>query len=211
MSAKKIAQILLAQKAVTIRVQPPYVWASGIQSPIYCDNRLLLSAPEARRTIVAEFVKMLAREGWQPDSIAGTATAGIPWGALLAEKLGLPFVYVRKAAKDHGKGNQIEGRIGRGQKVVLVEDLISTGGSSLDCVAALKTAGAKMLGVAAIFSYHLPAATHNFHAAKTNYAALSNFQTLVEVAVAENYLPKKAEAAVKEWSHSPERWTPPAA
>jgi orotate phosphoribosyltransferase len=206
MPSKIIAETLLAKKAVTIRMNPPYTWTSGIQSPIYCDNRLLLSFPDARVRVLNAFYKLIKTQKLKPQIIAGTATAGIPWGALVAEKLKLPFIYVRKDAKGHGKGNKIEGLVAKGKKVLLIEDLISTGGSSIDCGRAIKLAGMKVLGVAAIFTYELPIAERNFRQARLPLFTLTNFPTLVSSAVQKKYLAKKDHETVLAWAKNPAVW-----
>ncbi len=208
MSAPRIAKILLTTQAVTVRIKPPYTWTSGIQSPIYCDNRLVLSYPSERTIIVNAFANLVKTHKLYPQVIAGTATAGIPWGALLAAKLKLPFAYVRKSSKGHGKTNQIEGIVRKGQKVLLIEDLISTGGSSLDCVVALKKAGAKILGIAAIFTYKLPITASNFKKSGTLLWTLTDFPTLIQVAVKQKYLAQKSEKTVLAWAKNPEHWHP---
>jgi len=157
---KTVAKNLLDIKAVSLQPNDPFTWASGIKSPIYCDNRLVLSFPEKRSVVVQGFVELIQKEYSEAEVIVGTATAGIPWGAMVADKMEKPFGYVRSSNKTHGKGNKIEGKIEKGAKVVVVEDLISTGGSVKDVILSLREAGAEVLGVVAIFTYLLPALRH---------------------------------------------------
>ncbi|MBN2715338.1 MAG: orotate phosphoribosyltransferase, partial [Deltaproteobacteria bacterium] len=179
---KEIAKILLELNAVALRLDPPFTWASGRFSPIYCDNRLIISSTEDRKTVADGFVKLIAQNGWQPDVIAGTATAGIPHAAWVADILDLPMVYVRGSAKGHGKENRIEGTLRAGQKVVLIEDLISTGKSSIDAANGVVDAGGDLLGVAAIFTYGLPVAAQQFTDAGMAFDTLTSFETLMDVA-----------------------------
>ena len=152
---KTVAKNLLDIKAVSLQPNDPFTWASGIKSPIYCDNRLVLSFPEKRSVVVQGFVELIQKEYSEAEVIVGTATAGIPWGAMVADKMEKPFGYVRSSNKTHGKGNKIEGKIEKGAKVVVVEDLISTGGSVKDVILSLREAGAEVLGVVAIFTLSL--------------------------------------------------------
>lgn len=186
--SRRIAAALLDAGAVLLRPQRPFTWASGIKSPIYCDNRLLLSDPKRRRLVVAAFLEQLRKRRLGCEVVAGTATAGIPWASLLAERLNKPLVYVRGAPKGHGKGNRIEGRLRRGQQVLVVEDLISTGGSSLQAVEALRAAGGKVRGCVAIFSYGLDRAASAFAAARVPLLPLCTLPELLEVAVARRKL-----------------------
>ena len=163
---QQVAQNLLAIKAVFLSPNEPFTWASGIKSPIYCDNRLTMSFPKVRRLIAKGLAEKIKKQFPEVEVIAGTATAGIPHAAWVAEILDLPMVYIRSKAKDHGKGNQIEGQITPGQKMVVIEDLISTGGSVLEACQAAKREGADVLGVAAIFTYELPKGATNFNTAK---------------------------------------------
>lgn len=203
---KTIAQDLLEIKAVFLNPNEPFTWASGIKSPIYCDNRITLSYPEVRKAIAAGLAAKILAEFPDVEVIAGTATAGIPHAAWIAEILDLPMVYIRSKAKDHGKGNQIEGRIHPGQKMVLVEDLISTGGSVLAASEAAKKEGANVLGVAAIFTYELPKAEKNFNAAHLPLLTLTNYSTLIDVALATNYVGAKDIDLLKKWQQDPENW-----
>src|SRR5690606_24576392 len=181
-AAKEIALKLLQINAIRLSPEKPFTWASGWKSPIYCDNRLSLSFPEIRTNIRDEIVAAIKANFEMPDAIAGVATAGIPQGALVADALQLPFLYVRSSPKDHGLGNQIEGKLEKGQRVVVIEDLISTGGSSLKAVRSLRSAGAEVLGMIAIFTYGFAIADENFKTENVPVVALSNYSTLLEVA-----------------------------
>lgn len=205
---KIIAKNLLEIKAVSLSPKEPFTWASGIKSPIYCDNRYVLSFPEKRDAVVKGFKEIIEKEFPEVDAIMGTATAGIPWAALVAPELNLPMGYVRSSNKDHGKGNKIEGKVEKGMKVVIIEDLISTGGSVKGVVEALKEAGCEVLGVAAIFSYLLPAATELFQSIDTKLVTLSNYDVLIDVAVEQNYVEADDLAKLKEWKKDPkdESW-----
>ena len=182
---KEIAKGLLSIKAVFLRPEEPFTWASGIKSPIYCDNRLTLTAPEVR-TKVEEGLAQVIKENY-PDVevLMGTSTAGIAHAAIVGHLMNMPMGYVRSGAKDHGRGNQIEGKLEKGQKVVVVEDLISTGGSVLEVVDALKEAGAEVLGIASIFTYGMKKGLERLEAANVKNISLSNFDALVEVAAEE--------------------------
>ena len=186
--AKDIARDLLDIKAVYLKPNEPFTWASGIKSPIYTDNRITLSYPETRTLIEDGFVETIKKEFPDVEVIAGTATAGIPHGAIIADKMNLPFAYIRSKPKDHGAGNQNEGRVVKGQKMVVIEDLISTGGSVLEAVTAAKREGADVLGVAAIFTYELPKATANFEEAGVKLVTLSNYSELIKVAKVQGYI-----------------------
>ena len=185
---REIAKALLSIRAVFLRPDEPFTWASGIKSPIYCDNRLILTAPKVRElveTTIAQKVRSLYPE---VEVLMGTSTAGIAHAAIAAHMLGMPMGYVRGSAKDHGRNNRIEGRLEPGQKVVVIEDLISTGGSCIDVVEALREAGADVLGVVSIFTYGMQKGLDRLKAANVENHSLSNFNTLVEVAVKENYI-----------------------
>ena len=185
---REIAKALLSIRAVFLRPDEPFTWASGIKSPIYCDNRLILTAPKVRElveTTIAQKVRSLYPEA---EVRMGTSTAGIAHAAIAAHMLGMPMGYVRGSAKDHGRNNRIEGRLEPGQKVVVIEDLISTGGSCIDVVEALREAGADVLGVVSIFTYGMQKGLDRLKAANVENHSLSNFNTLVEVAVKENYI-----------------------
>lgn len=203
-----IANNLLEIKAVSLRPNEPFTWASGIKSPIYCDNRLVLSYPQKRKIVVDAFVERIQKEYPDVQALMGTATAGIPWAAMVAEQMELPMGYVRNSNKSHGKGNKIEGKIEPGMKVVIVEDLISTGGSVLDVVESLREAGAEVLGVAAIFTYLLPAAAKTFQSCDCPYITLSNYDTLIEVALENNNIKQNDLEKLKAWKQDPrdESW-----
>lgn len=206
-SRAAVARDLLRLGAVALRPDAPFTWASGRRAPIYCDNRLTLSEPAARRRLTDGFAAVLAHEGLTPDVIAGTATAGIPHAAWLADRLEKPLVYVRAKAKEHGRGNLIEGRVDDGARVVLVEDLISTGGSSLAAVEALRAAGAGVLAVVAIFTYGLHAAARAFRAAHVPLFTLSDYDALLAVAEADGAFGDEAIAALHAWREDPEAWS----
>ncbi|MBU8786354.1 MULTISPECIES: orotate phosphoribosyltransferase [Bacillus] len=200
----EIAKHLLAIKAVFLRPNEPFTWASGMKSPIYCDNRLTLSYPEVRDDIASGLAGLIKDKYPEAEIIAGTATAGIPHAALAADRLRLPMCYVRSKPKAHGKGNQIEGAVKKGQKVVVIEDLISTGGSVLEAVSALNDAGCEVLGVAAIFTYGLPKAGIAFDEAGVEYHTLTDYDTLTEAALAEGYISEADAAKLKEWKADPQ-------
>ncbi|MBM6800617.1 orotate phosphoribosyltransferase, partial [Coprobacillus cateniformis] len=185
---KQIAKDLLDIQAVFLRPSNPFTWASGIKSPIYCDNRLTLSYPKVRKDIESGLAKLIQNHYPECECLMGTATAGIAHAALVAEILELPMGYVRGGAKSHGRNNRIEGLVKPGMKVVVVEDLISTGGSSLECVDALQEAGCEVIGMVAIFTYGLPKATENFAAKDCSFYTLTNYETLIDVAVENNYI-----------------------
>lgn len=202
-----IARSLMEIGAVSLRADPPFVWASGRLSPIYCDNRLLMADPERRREVARGFATRIAEREWNPEVIAGTATAGIPHAAWLADLLELPMVYVRGAAKGHGKENRIEGRLERKQRVVLVEDLISTGGSSLEAAQALVDAGAELCGVVAIFTYGLQVAARRFSDAGVALATLTDFDQLMDEALAQGRLSASEKAVIADWKRDPGEWS----
>ncbi|MGM0212777.1 orotate phosphoribosyltransferase [Enterococcus sp. AZ109] len=204
--AENIAKDLLNIEAVFLSPDEPFTWASGIKSPIYCDNRITMSYPEVRREIAKGLAEEIKANYPDVEVIAGTATAGIPHAAWVAELLDLPMVYIRSKAKDHGKGNQIEGRITEGQKMVVIEDLISTGGSVLEAAAAAKKEGADVLGVAAIFTYELDKGVEKFKAADMPLLTLTNYSTLIEIALEEKYINEQQLALLKEWRQDPENW-----
>lgn len=206
MIAEQIAKDLLSIEAVTLSPDEPFTWASGLKSPIYCDNRVTMSYPEVRRAIAQGLAAKIKEAFPDVEVIAGTATAGIPHAAWVAEILDLPMVYIRSKAKDHGRGNQIEGRITEGQKMVVIEDLISTGGSVLEAAAAAKREGAAVLGVAAIFTYELAKGKENFAAAEMPLITLTNYSTLIESALQENYIDHDQLALLKKWRKDPEGW-----
>ena len=203
---QQVAQNLLAIKAVFLSPNEPFTWASGIKSPIYCDNRLTMSFPKVRRLIAKGLAEKIKKQFPEVEVIAGTATAGIPHAAWVAEILDLPMVYIRSKAKDHGKGNQIEGQITPGQKMVVIEYLISTGGSVLEACQAAKREGADVLGVAAIFTYELPKGATNFNTAKLPLVTLTNYTTLIQTALEEGYISEADLALLTAWKHDPENW-----
>jgi orotate phosphoribosyltransferase len=207
--ANEVAEKLLQINAVKLNPQNPFTWASGIQSPIYCDNRLVLSFPAVRSFVIQAFVEKSAAFG-AFDIVAGVATAGIPHGALLADRLEKPFIYVREKAKSHGRQNQIEGNIWAGAKVLLIEDLISTGGSSLKAVETLREAGCEVVGILAIFSYGFQKATDVFQAAQCPFDTLSNYNILVEKAIEMQYISPNDLETLKNWRESPSTWGLPA-
>jgi orotate phosphoribosyltransferase len=207
-AAFKIAEYLLQVKAIKLQPDKPFVWASGWQSPIYCDNRVTLSYPKIRTFIRQLFSEEIARNYVKPDVIAGVATGGIAHGALVAEELGLPFVYVRSDSKKHGLGNQIEGRIEKGQSVVVIEDLISTGGSSLNAVAALREAGAQVKGLISIFTYDFKVSQEAFKKAKCTYTSLCDYHTLIEQALKANFINEDEMLSLERWREDPANWKP---
>lgn len=196
---RKLAKELLAIEAVALRPNDYFTWTSGIKSPIYCDNRITMSYPSIRREIAAGMVEVIKEKYPEVEVVAGTATAGIPHAAWVSELLDLPMIYVRDSAKKHGKTNQIEGRVLEGQKVVIIEDLISTGLSSLKVAKALREAGAEVLGVVAIFSYELKKAQDAFEEAGVEYITLTNYPVLVEEAVAIEYIHQDDVEKLLEW------------
>lgn len=195
----EITRHLLEIEAVQIRTDEYFTWTSGIKSPIYCDNRLTMSYPVVRRKIADGFVELIQKNGWEPDNIAGCATAGIPHAAWLAERLNLPMVYVRSSPKGHGKGNQIEGKVEPGEKIVVIEDLISTGGSSLEVVRVLHDAGAEVLGVLAIFSYGLEKAKENFKAAGVSVETITGYDFLLDMLEKEKKITNAEKNELKSW------------
>ena len=204
--ANDIARDLLKIKAVYLKPEEPFTWASGIKSPIYTDNRVTLAYPETRTLIENGFVEKIRAEFPDVEVIAGTATAGIPHGAIIADKMNLPFAYIRSKPKDHGAGNQIEGRVAPGQKMVVIEDLISTGGSVLDTIAASKREGADVIGAAAIFTYELPKADKNFADAGVKLVTLSNYTELIHLAEQEGYINAEGLALLKKFKDDQENW-----
>ena len=204
--AEKVASILLETKAVKLNPSQPYKWSSGWNSPIYCDNRVTLSFPKSRTFIKEALAEAIQIHFPEANCIAGVATAGIAQGALIAETLNLPFAYVRPEPKKHGMGNQIEGRIETGAKIVVVEDLISTGGSSLKVVDALREQGYEVVGMIAIFTYGFPLATQNFGAKNLKLVTLSNYETLIEIASQQNYIEETDKETLAQWRNSPETW-----
>jgi orotate phosphoribosyltransferase len=204
--AKKTAEFLLQIKAIKLQPSNPFTWASGWKSPIYCDNRKTLSFPAVRTYIAGSFASMVKELYPDAELIAGVATGAIAHGALAADKLGLPFIYVRSGAKEHGLGNQIEGYFEPGQKVVVIEDLISTGGSSLSAVKALREAGCEVLGMVAIFTYEFKKAADGFAAENCKLNTLSNYSVLVETAVSTGYIGQTEVDTLKKWRLDPAVW-----
>lgn len=204
--ALKVAEFLLQIKAVKLRPKEPFTWASGIKSPIYCDNRVTLSYPSIRTFIRQAFSSAIQDYFGKPDAIAGVATGGIPQGVLVAQDLGLPFIYVRSEAKAHGMGNQIEGFYEAGQKVVLIEDLISTGGSSLKAVEALRNEGLEVKGLAAIFTYGFEEAVKRFAEAACPFITLTDYDVLVKKALDSKLISESDLESLKAWRQNPATW-----
>ncbi|QGK74730.1 orotate phosphoribosyltransferase [Flavobacterium sp. SLB02] len=205
-TAEKTAELLLQINAIKLNPENPFTWASGWKSPIYCDNRLILSFPSIRNYVRDEFAKNIEKQFGKPDVIAGVATGAIGVGILVAESLGLPFVYVRPEAKKHGRQNQVEGFLQKGQNVVVVEDLISTGNSSLMAVEALRNEGANIKGMAAIFTYGFGVAEENFKNANIDLYTLSNYENLLDLAVQKQYITEDQQSTLLEWNESPSTW-----
>ena len=206
-TAAKIAEYLLQAKAIKLQVKKPFTWASGWISPIYCDNRITLSYPNIRTYIRQELSRTILEKFGTPDLSVGVATGGIAQGALVAEELGLPFAYVRASAKGHGLGNMIEGKIEEGQRVVVIEDLVSTGGSSLKAVEALRGINAQVLGMVSIFTYGFQVAADNFSNAKCKLVTLSDYDTLVQIALEAGYINQDDFETIKNWRLSPDTWS----
>ena len=204
--AENVAKSLLQVKAVKLSPNEPFTWASGWSSPIYCDNRLTLSYPQIRTYIRQEFVKKIQDEIGHIDLIAGVATGGIAIGALVAQEMGLPFAYVRSSQKEHGLTNQIEGVVESGQRVVVIEDLISTGGSSLKAVEALREAGCNVKAIIAIFNYGFDVATERFKEAKCRMLSLSDYDALIEFAINSDYIQQADYNKLKKWREDPANW-----
>lgn len=205
-TALTISDFLLQIKAIKLNITNPFTWASGLKSPIYCDNRITLSFPKIRTYIRQEFVKIINEEFGSVDVIAGVATGGIAQGALVAQELGLPFVYIRSSQKKHGLTNQIEGIVESGQSVIIVEDLISTGKSSLNAVNALKEAGCNIKGMVAIFTYDLTIAKENFEKADCKLITLSDYNFLIRKAVETNYINESDIQSLVRWRENPKKW-----
>ena len=202
----KVAEFLLQIKAIKLQPTKPFTWASGWKSPIYCDNRITLSHPSVRTYIRQNLALLIQEEYGAVDVIAGVATAGIPQGVLVAQELGLPFIYVRAKAKEHGTGSLIEGEIIEGQRVVVVEDLISTGKSSIQAIDALRSAGLSVAGLVAIFTYGFKQAEENFADVKCKFATLSNYKALVNYAAEHSYIPKSDIDLLSNWRENPSEW-----
>ncbi|WP_396182040.1 orotate phosphoribosyltransferase [Flavobacterium sp.] len=205
-TAQQTAELLLQINAIKLETKNHFTWASGWKSPIYCDNRVILSFPAVRNYIRDEFVKQIEAKFGRPDVIAGVATGAIGIGILVAEAMGLPFVYVRPEAKMHGRQNQVEGFLQKGQTVIVVEDLISTGGSSLMAVEALRNEGANVKGMAAIFTYGFPISEEKIAAAKLDVYTLSNYENLIEKAVEKKYVSEEELETLQSWNSNPSEW-----
>lgn len=205
-TARKVASMLLKIQAIKLNTEKPFTWASGWKSPIYCDNRLSLSYPDVRMTIKEGLTEAIKENFFTVEAIAGVATAGIAQGALVAEAMNLPFLYVRPKPKDHGMENLIEGRIVKNQKVVVVEDLVSTGGSSLKAVQALRDAGFHVLGMVSIFNYGFDLATRNFYEADTSLISLSDYSNLISYALEQKFISNDQLTSLKAWRVDPANW-----
>jgi orotate phosphoribosyltransferase len=205
-TALKISQNLLQIKAIKLNIKKPYIWASGWKSPIYCDTRITLSYPAIRTYIRQEFVNIIADDFGDIDLIAGVATGGIAHGALVAQDLGLPFAYIRSESKDHGLTNRIEGVIESGQSVIVIEDLVSTGGSSLKAVKALREAGANVKGLLSIFNYGFAISEESFKKADCPIYSLSNYEYLINQALTDEYIREDDLIVLKKWRENPAEW-----
>ena len=206
-TAALIAEHLLQIKAIKLNNSKPFIWASGLHSPIYCDNRIALSYPKVRNYIRQQLVEQIQESFGLADVIAGVATAGIPQGVLVAQEMGLPFIYIRSSKKSHGMTNQIEGELREGQNVVVIEDLISTGKSSLNAVDAIREAGGKVKGMAAIFTYGLTIADENFKKAACELIALSNYEIMIRKAFEMDYISGTDKDSLLEWKKDPQSWS----
>ena len=206
--SKKLASYLLQSKAIIIDPANPFTWASGWQSPIYCDNRKTLSYPEIRQFIRDSFEQLIRVHCNKPDMIAGVATGGIAHAVLVSEKMGLPFIYVRSSQKSHGTGKLIEGDPSRGRSVVIIEDLVSTGGSSLKAAGELRNAGLEVTGMLAIFTYGFPVAVENFRNAGVPLIALCNYDVLIEEALRTGYISQDGLETLSQWRDDPGHWKP---
>lgn len=205
-TAKKTAELLLQIKAIKLSPNEPFNWASGWKSPIYCDNRITLSYPPVRLFLKEQMSKIVEQKYGKPDVIAGVATGAIAIGVLIAQELGVPFIYVRPEPKKHGRKNQIEGHLEPGQNVVVIEDLISTGKSSLNAVQALKETGAVVKGMVAIFSYEFDVATENFEQANVDLTTLSNYSHLLQQAADTQYITEEELSTLHDWRRNPSEW-----
>jgi len=203
---KAVAEKLLQSNAIKLNPAQPFTWASGWKSPIYCDNRRVLSFPFIRDFVKSEMCNVIFQQFPDAELLAGVATAGIPWGAMAADQLKLPYIYVRPKPKEHGLGNQIEGYFEAGQKVVVIEDLISTGKSSLQVVDVIKAAGMEVMGMVSIFTYGFPVATQNFEKAGVPYVSLTNYSTLIELAVEKGIVSADQQDILMEWRKDPSTW-----
>ena len=207
-TARRIAEDLLSIRAVFFRPDEPFTWASGIKSPVYCDNRLILTAPDVRTEVETALMQTIRREYPDAEVLMGTSTAGIAHAAITAQMMGLPMGYVRSSSKDHGRQNQIEGRLEKGQKVVVVEDLISTGGSVLEVVNVLREAGAEVLGIVSIFTYGMKKGLERLAAAKVRNVSLTNFDVIAQVAAEQKYIKPEDVARLLPFRNDPsdESW-----
>jgi orotate phosphoribosyltransferase len=205
-TAKKTAELLLQIKAIKLEPQQPFTWASGWKSPIYCDNRIILSYPMIRNYVRENFAKQIEEKYGKPDVIAAVATGAIGIGMLVAEYLSLPFAYVRPEPKGHGRQNQIEGNLEEGQTVVVIEDLISTGNSSLNAVKALREAGANVKGMFAIFTYGFDTSVSNFEKNEIELYTLSDYENLIETAQSTNYINTQEAGILRKWREDPANW-----
>ena len=207
-TARRIAEDLLSIRAVFFRPDEPFTWASGIKSPVYCDNRLILTAPDVRTEVETALMQIIRREYPDAEVLMGTSTAGIAHAAITAQMMGLPMGYVRSSSKDHGRQNQIEGRLEKGQKVVVVEDLISTGGSVLEVVNVLREAGAEVLGIVSIFTYGMKKGLERLAAAKVKNVSLTNFDVIAQVAAEQKYIKPEDVARLLQFRNDPsdESW-----
>jgi orotate phosphoribosyltransferase len=206
--AQQVAEKLLKIKSIKLQPSNPFTWASGWKSPIYCDNRKTLSYPELRTFIKTELANIIREKYPDVQAIAGVATGAIAQGALIAQELGLPFVYVRSSPKDHGLENLIEGDLKPGQKVVVVEDLISTGGSSIKAVDAIRKDGSEVIGMVAIFTYGFPQAKELFERHHVELSTLCDYQTIIETAVKNKYIGQHEVETLQEWRRNPSKWKP---
>lgn len=204
---KAVAEKLLQVAAVKLSPEKPFTWASGWKSPIYCDNRKILSFPYTRDFIKSEMCNVIFEHFPNVDMLAGVATAGIPWGAMAADQLKLPYIYVRPKPKEHGLGNQIEGSFETGKSVLVIEDLISTGKSSLEVVTVLKNAGLNVVGMVSIFTYGFPVAAKAFEDAGVPYKSLTNYSSLIELAVEKGQVTPETQALLLQWREDPANWT----
>ena len=201
-----VAEKLLQVKAIRLNVKEPFTWASGWKSPIYCDNRKVLSFPHVREFIKSEMCNVIFEQFADAELLAGVATAGIAWGAMAADQLKLPYIYVRPKPKEHGLGNQIEGFYEAGQKVVVVEDLISTGKSSLEVVEVLRKAGVEVIGMVSIFTYGFEVAREAFQKAAVEYRSLTNYPTLINLAIEKNIVEASEQEVLLKWAKDPAHW-----
>jgi len=203
---KEVAEKLLQINAIKLSVSKPFTWASGWKSPIYCDNRKILSYPYIRDFIKSEICNTVFQSYEDTEMLAGVAIAGIPWGAMVADQLKLPYIYVRPKPKEHGLGNQIEGFYEKGKKVVIIEDLISTGKSSLQVAEVLKTEGLQVEGMVSIFNYGFDIAKEAFESAKVNYHSLTDYETVIKLAIEKNYVSEKDQNTLLNWRADPANW-----